>query len=81
MPFDTPEERRKKGLARGAGGRIVKVGNSPLTAKKAKKILSDGEVGGKELSGKQKRFFGLIAGGGRPTRLMSRLKRRRASRS
>ena len=34
-----------------------------LSAGKAKKILSDGSVRGKELTGKQKRFLGAIAGG------------------
>lgn len=40
-----------------------------LSAKKAKTILSEGEIGGKPLTARQKRFFGFIAGGGRPTRL------------
>lgn len=40
-----------------------------LTSAKAKKILRDKEVRGKRLTGRQKRFFGLIAGGGRVTRL------------
>lgn len=34
-----------------------------LTASKARKILSDKKVRGKPLTGKQKRFFGAIAGG------------------
>ncbi len=36
---------------------------------KARKILSDGEIDGKPLTEKQKGFFGLIAGGGTPTKL------------
>lgn len=40
-----------------------------LTKAKAKKILEDKKVRGKKLTAKQKRFFGFIAGGGRPTRL------------
>ena len=40
-----------------------------LTKAKAKKILRDGEIGGKKLTARQKRFFGHIAGGGVPTRL------------
>lgn len=40
-----------------------------LTKAKAKKILEDKKVGGKKLTPKRKRFFGLIAGGGKPTRL------------
>ena len=35
---------------------------------KAKKILKDGKVRGKPLSSKQKGLFGLIAGGGTPTK-------------
>jgi len=37
-----------------------------LTSTKAKTILSDGSVRGHELTGKQKRFFGAIAGGEKP---------------
>lgn len=37
-----------------------------LTAKKAKTILRDGTVRGHKLTKKQKGFFGLIAGGGKP---------------
>lgn len=37
-----------------------------LTREKAKEILKDGSVRGKKLTDKQKRFFGLIAGGNRP---------------
>lgn len=40
-----------------------------LTKKKAKKILEHGEVRGHALTGKQKRLFGLIASGKKPTRL------------
>lgn len=40
-----------------------------LSKAKARKILKHRTVKGKKLSTKQKRFFGLIAGGGRPTRL------------
>jgi len=34
-----------------------------LTSTKAKKILKDKSVRGKKLTGKQKRFFGAVAGG------------------
>jgi hypothetical protein len=34
---------------------------------KARKILRDGSVRGKRLTPKQKRYFGLIAGGSKPT--------------
>ncbi len=37
-----------------------------LTSVKAKKILREGVAQGKKLTGKQKRFFGAIAGGQRP---------------
>ena len=43
---------------------------SPLkrvSVSKAKKILKDDSVHGKPLTDKQKRFFGFIAGGGKPT--------------
>ena len=36
---------------------------------KAKKILTDGKVRGKRLTKPQKRYFGLIAGGKKPTRV------------
>ncbi|MGH2567683.1 MAG: hypothetical protein ACRDGA_05045 [Bacteroidota bacterium] len=35
---------------------------------KAKKILREGQIGGKKLTDKQQRFFGFLAGGGTPTR-------------
>jgi len=41
---------------------------SEVTPAKAKKILRDGEIRGKKLTAAQKRYFGLIAGGGKPTR-------------
>jgi len=43
-----------------------------LTARKAKTILEEGEIGGQPITARQKRFFGFIAGGGRPTRLRKR---------
>ncbi len=39
-----------------------------LTKAKAGKILRDDEVRGKKLTGKQKKFFGFVRGGGTPTR-------------
>ena len=48
-----------------------------LTVAKAKKILRDGKVHGKKLTKKQKAYFGLIAGGGTPTRGKSKKKRGR----
>lgn len=53
-----------------------KRGKAPVTAKKAKKILADGEVKGHPLTEKQKRFFGLIAGGGTPTRTKKKKRKR-----
>lgn len=43
--------------------------NPPPSIHKAKEILKHGEVRGHALSEKQKKLFGFIAGGGRPTRL------------
>ncbi len=40
-----------------------------LTRKKARTILSDKEVRGKSLTEAHRGFFGLISGGGTPTRL------------
>lgn len=48
-----------------------------LTAAKAKKLLRDDEVRGRPLTGPQKGLFGLIAGGGRPTRLKRRRRGKR----
>ena len=42
---------------------------SPLkrvSVSKAKEILKDGTIRGRTLTDKQKRYFGFIAGGGRP---------------
>ena len=36
---------------------------------KAKEILRHGEVHDKPITGKQKKFFGFIAGGGKPTKV------------
>lgn len=40
-----------------------------LSQSKARKILRDKKVRGKKITKKQKGLFGLIAGGGKPTRL------------
>jgi hypothetical protein len=40
----------------------------PPTRKKAKKMLKHGEVRGTKLTPGQKGYFGLIAGGKKPTR-------------
>lgn len=37
-----------------------------ITPEKARKILRDGKIRGKPLTPAQRRFFGLIAGGGKP---------------
>jgi hypothetical protein len=42
-----------------------------VSPEKARKILEDGEIDGVPLTEKQRRFFGLIAGGGEPTRIRS----------
>ncbi len=49
-------------------------GKKPVSVHKAKKILRDKEVRGKRLTGKQKRLFGFIAGGGTPTKIKKRRK-------
>lgn len=45
---------------------------APLSMSKAKKILEDASIRGKALTAKQKRFFGFLAGGGKPTRTKRR---------
>lgn len=40
-----------------------------VSSSKARKILRDGSVRGHKLTGAQKRYFGLIAGGGKPTKV------------
>lgn len=37
-----------------------------ISSAKAKKILKDGSVKGHELTARQKRFFGAMAGGSKP---------------
>ncbi|KKM80075.1 hypothetical protein LCGC14_1343480, partial [marine sediment metagenome] len=44
------------------------------------KMLRHGEVHGKPLTSKQKGLFGLLAGGGKPTRLKKKRDRRLESR-
>ena len=39
-----------------------------LSKAKAKKILRDKSVRGKKLTGKQRKYFGAIAGGQRPSK-------------
>lgn len=39
---------------------------------KAKEMLRHGSVGGHELTGPQKGLFGLLAGGGKPSRMQPR---------
>lgn len=47
-----------------------------VTQAKAKKILKDKKVRGKELTKPQEGLFGLIAGGGTPTRTKDDLAKR-----
>lgn len=50
-------------------GRVVAHASpARLTKKKAKQILREGTARGQVLTEKQKGLFGLIAGGGRPSR-------------
>ena len=52
-----------------------------MTRKKAKRVLRHGEVRGHKLTPKQKGLFGLIAGGGKPTRVkQSKRKARKRAR-
>ena len=46
-----------------------------LTSDKAKKMLKEGVARGHKLTKKQKGLFGLIAGGGKPTKLSDRAKK------
>lgn len=46
----------------------------PVSQAKAKEIMHHGEVHGKPLTEKQKGLFGLIAGGGKPTRMKKKKK-------
>lgn len=55
--------------------KVSKKARKGLTVKKAKKILREGIAKGRKLTPKQKRFFGLIAGGRIPSRLKSRKKK------
>jgi len=43
-----------------------------LTERKAKLMLKEGRVRGKKITPKQKRLFGFVAGGGKPTRLRTK---------
>lgn len=44
---------------------------------KAKKIMKHGEVKGKPLTEKQRGYFGLLAGGGNPTKMTNQRSPRR----
>ena len=61
MPSHSMAERRK--MRRG-----------PVSQRKAKMIMREGEIGGRALTKKQRGLFGLLAGGGKPTRLKKRRK-------
>lgn len=49
-----------------------------LTQHKAGEMLKHGEVKGHSLTKKQKKFFGFIKGGGKPTRLKEMAKKARS---
>lgn len=56
-----------------ANPEVLREGHNRLpTQAKAKEILRHGKARGRSLSRKQKGFLGLIAGGGRPTRMKKR---------
>jgi len=52
-----------------------KTKKAPVTQAKAKKILKDGEVNGKPLTEKQRKFFGRLAGGAKRIRVPKKRKR------
>jgi len=62
VPAHTPEELRSRSLPH------LQEGGTSVSQEKACKILDDGSVNDQPLSDAQKRFFGLICGGGQPTR-------------
>lgn len=77
MPVHLPSQKKTK--FRG-GGRIgeIKITDKNqvkmfqgggLTKRKAGQILEEGQIGGRPLTDPQKRLFGFVKGGGRPTRL------------
>ena len=70
-PSHTPKERKKKRKTKKTAKR------TPVSKTKARQILREGEIGGKKLTEKQKRLFGLIAGGGVPTRLVKKKRRKK----
>ena len=43
-----------------------------LTKQKAKIMLEEGKAHGRSLTKKQKRFFGFVSGGGKPTKTMTK---------
>jgi hypothetical protein len=45
---------------------------APVSRTKAKEIMRHGSVRGHELSERQKGLFGLLAGGGKPSRMRPR---------
>jgi hypothetical protein len=49
---------------------------APVSQAKAKLMMSEGTIKGHPMTPGQKGLFGLIAGGGTPTRSGSRMKRR-----
>ena len=51
------------------GFKIENERSHKLTAGKARLMLREGEVRGHALTERQRGLFGLIAGGGRPTRI------------
>lgn len=63
-------ERREREELPGKGFEAESFAYGGLTAEKAKIMLREDRARGKKLTKKQKGLFGLIAGGGKPTRLM-----------
>ena len=79
LPAETPEGKARAAALRPGQARklldelkrqgsVNVPGASPVSRWKAREILHDGTVHGQPLTAKQRGLFGLIAGGGRPTR-------------
>ena len=67
-PAHDPHAQGKKRLMHTLMAQMDVEGASPVGAGKARDMLRHGTVHGKKLTRKQRGLFGLIAGGGTPTR-------------
>lgn len=60
---------KAKGAFSNPGPKRKRKKKGKLGPEKAKLMLKEGTARGKALTGKQKRLFGFVAGGGKPTRV------------